>query len=161
MSAIDLDAAIAVLVVTVSNYDTTKGNLTLNMRDMNNVPPELALVDYPCLFPNPDGNFWKENDTEPGVFDNITGREYSQYSLNYLLALAPLGSVRGPWELYTNSIRLTIALKEKIRGIDLKTLTKVSGVAVSGVRVLEDAGGHKFHGCTVAVSAQEYIGELE
>jgi len=160
MSVIDLDTAINKLVVTVANYDTTKGNLTLHIRDMNNVPPELAEVDYPCLFPDPDGNFWKENDTTPGVFDNVTGREFSQYSLNYRMALVPLGSVRGPWELYTNSIRLTLALKELIRGLDL-SMTKISGIAVSGVKVLTDAGGNKFHGCTVQVSAQEYVPELE
>lgn len=161
MSAIDLDTAIAALSIVVANSDTTKGNLTLNMLDMLNIPPELAVGDYPCHFPQPDGNFWKENDTEPGVFDNITGREYSQYSLNYYMALAPVGSVRGPWELYANAINLTLALKEQVRGIDLRSLTKISGVIVSGVKVLRDASDHQFYGCTVQVNAQEYIGELE
>ena len=161
MSAITLDAALAALVISVADSDTTKGALVMHMRAMNNIPPELAEVDYPCHFPQPDGNFWKENDTEPGVFDNVTGREFSQYSLNYYMALAPVGSVRGPWELYANAINLTLALKEKVRGIDLKSLTKISGIIVSGVKVLRDASDHPFYGCTVQVNAQEYIGELE
>ena len=159
MSAIDLDAAIAALVITVPDSDTTKGNLTLHMRDMNHIPPELAEVDYPCFFPQPDGNFYKENDTTPGVFDQMVGREYSQFSLNYYLALAAVGSGRGIWEYYANSINLSVALKEKIRGIDLRTLTKIAGVTITGVRVLRDAADHPFHGCAVAVSAQEYLPE--
>ena len=161
MSAITLDAAIVALTIAVNNSDTSTDDLTLHMRGMSDIPPELAVGDYPCHFPQPDGNFWKENDTEPGVFDNITGREFSQYSLNYYMALAPVGSVRGPWELYANAINLTITLKEKVRGIDLRSLTKVSGITVSGIKVLRDAADHPFHGCTVQVSAQEYIGELE
>jgi len=160
MSAVDLDAAISQLVVLVPNFDTTLGALVMSMRDMNNVPPELSEVDYPCLFPDPDGNFWKETDTTPGVFDNATGRELSSFSLNYRMALAPLGSVRGPWELYGNAINLTIALKESVRGIDLP-MTKISGITVSGVKTLADASNNKFYGCTVAISAQEYIRELE
>lgn len=160
MSVVDLDTAIGNLGISVSNSDTALGALVLNMRNMSNIPPELAEVDYPCHFPNPDGNFWKENDTTPGVFDNVTGREFSQYSLNYLMALAPVGAVRGPWELYANAINLTIALKEKIRGLDIK-MTKISGIVVSGVRNLKDAAGKSFYGCTVQVNAQEYIPELE
>ena len=59
MSAIDLDAAIAALTITVQSSDTDMDDLTLHMRGMSDIPPELAVGDYPCHFPQPDGNFWK------------------------------------------------------------------------------------------------------
>ena len=160
MSAIDLDTAIAKLVVTVNNSDTSLSPLALHIFSMTAIPPELAEVDFPALFPRPDGEFWKENDTTPGTFDNVTGREFSQYSLTYLLALSPVGAVRGPWEVYGNAIALAVALKEAIRGLDIK-MTKVSAVVVSGVKTLLDASGKAFQGCVVTVSAQEYLPEQE
>jgi hypothetical protein len=160
MSEIELDDAVAALTVTVANVDKTAAALVLHIRDRNNVPPELADVDYPCLFPSPHGDFWREVSSTPGVFDNETGREYSQYSLNYLLALVPVGAVRGPWEVYGNALALALALKLAVRGIDL-TMTKISGISISGVKVLTDAAGKSFLGCQVAISAQEYSPELE
>ena len=156
MTAITLDAKIAALTITAPNSDAKMPDLTLNIRDMKNIPPELALTDYPCLFPQPDGNYWRDNSTTPGVFDSMNGREFDQFNLNYYLALAPVGSVRGPWELYADALNLGIALKEAIRCID-DQMTKISGVAISGVKVLQDAAGGRFYGCTVAISAQEYI----
>ena len=160
MSEVDLDNAVAMLSVTVHNVDITAPDIALHIRDRNNIPPELAEVDYPCLFPSPHGDFWRESSSTPGVFDNVTGREFNQYGLTYMLALVPVGTVCGPWEVYGNALNLAIALKLAVRGIDVP-MTKVSGITISGVKTLTDAAGKSFLGCLVVITAQEYSPELE
>jgi hypothetical protein len=158
MSIIDLDDAISQLTVTVNNSDTDMADLTLHIFTRKNVPLALAETDYPALFPDPR-EYWKEQDTTPGVFDNVTGREFSVTGAVYDLALAPVGAIRGPWEAYDNAINLTLALKELIRGIDLP-MTKISGISISGVIPMKDASDNSFWGCKVGIAMQEYIQEL-
>lgn len=152
MSEITLDAAIGALSVSI----TTPIVKTLRIFSLAAIPQEVFERDCPVLFPAPSG--WLGQSTSiPGNFDNvIAGRIAYNHTLTYILAYAEAGSGRGLSDFYSGMAALRLALIQKIARIDL-TAMSIKSVACSQFGQLQDPAGKAFYGCTVTVTALEYI----
>lgn len=145
--------------MTASSLDTAIAGMTvtgLRFFSVSLMPQEIAPSQCPAMFPAPDG-WLGEQDTTPGVFDNIVSvLKQHNYTLTYRLAYAPAGSGRGLADHYSGIADMTQAIQKALFQID-QTMTTIERVTVSQFGTIKDPADNSFYGCTVTVSAREYM----
>ena len=130
----------------------------LTILDADQIPVEMTQRDCPVLFPRPD-EFITDFTSERQSFGpaSAAARDVT-YTLNFILAYAPVGTGRGIFEPYKNMLVLAYKVIDAIHADDdLSDYGLDVTARIGNVGLVSSPGGAQYHGCVISFDILELV----
>lgn len=145
-------------ITTISNAITGLSVTGLTIKDIDEIPQAIINRDCPVLIPDPD-NYVSRFLVEPDSFGVGGTRKWTaNYTLNYLLLYAAVGSGRTTvLEKYSGMVSSAFAFFDALLASSALTGAVDFEPDMIGSFGIVDFSGTLFHSCGVSLNVKEFV----
>lgn len=149
--------ATVVLASAIAALSPTYGGKTLTVLGLSETPDAIDQRTCPVMFTDPEQTITNFTTSRTGMGPGTGDVHGYNYTLNYYVAIAPVGSGRGLEDIMPDLIAWAALIVSTIADADDTLLTSNNVAADVGIiGTLTDPVGHVFHGLRISVRVEEF-----